>query len=153
MATATRSRVSARYDRIKRADTIIEPFLKQGKHLRDVALYIQNLYPFSEACASSTSLTLPPVHEVKESMKILLPSPQDILTEELLCAPLFPLALLRDVAALYGFDDVPEGWKTALELSANDMSNSSIMTHVWFTYFLGCSHDTIRSAMDTYRRI
>ena len=152
MATATRAQVSARYDRLKRSATIIEPSSETGKQIRDVALYILNLYPIAEATGTSTTVVMPPVDEVKETMRSLLPSPDEILTVELLRAPLFPLALLRDVATLYGFEDVPDGLRSALELSAGDIGNRSIMTHVWFTHFLGCSHDTIRAAVDTYRR-
>lgn len=81
-----------------------------------------------------------------------MPSPEDILTVELLRAPLFPLALLRDLATLYRFGSVPDGLSTALELSSSDTSNRSIMDQVWFTKFLGCSHDTIFTAVGTYRR-
>ena len=40
MATATRYQVSARYDRLKRAATIIQPASEEGKQLRDIALYM-----------------------------------------------------------------------------------------------------------------
>ena len=109
MSTATRAQVSAHYDRLKRSVTIIEPSSEKGKHICDVALYILTLYPIAEATGNSTTMVLPPVDEVKETMRSLLPSPKEILTVELLRAPLFPLALLRDVATFYGFDDVPDG--------------------------------------------
>ena len=152
MATATHAQMTARCDRLKRSAAIIEPSSEKGKELRDVALYILNLDPIGEATGTSTTVVLPPVDEVKESMRSLLPSPEDILTVELLRSPLFPVALLRDVATLYRFDDVPDGLRSALELSAGDIDNRSIMTHVWFSHFFRCSHDTIRAAVDIYRR-
>lgn len=85
-------------------------------------------------------------------MMSLMASPEDILNGEFLRSPLFPVALLRDVATLYDFSDVPDGLVTALELSPLEASNRSIMTHAWFALFLDCSHDTIRAAIDTYHR-
>ena len=152
MATATSAQVSARYDRLKRSATIIEPSSEKGKQLRDVALYILHLYPIGEPTGTSTTVVLAPVDEVKESMRSLLPSSEYILTVELLRSPLFPVALLRDFATVYGSDDVPDGLTSALELSAGENGNCSIMTHVWFTHLLGCSHATIRAVVDTYRR-
>ena len=65
MAPATRARVSARYYRLKRAATIIEPASEQRQQPRDAALYILNLNHMSEAGTSSMSLKLPPVDELK----------------------------------------------------------------------------------------
>lgn len=112
-------------------------------------MYIPKLYSIVEATETSTTLTLPPVDRVEESMISLLPSPQDILTAELLRAHLFPLAFVRDFGTLYSFDDVPEGMSTALELSSRETRKRSIMTDVWFTHFFCCSHDTICASMDT----
>lgn len=68
-------------------------------------------------------------------MKSLMPSPEDILNEGFLRSPLFPVALLRDLATLYDFGDIADGLVTALELSLLEAANKSILTHVWFAHF------------------
>ena len=152
MASATRAQVSARYDRLKRSATIVEPASEHGKQLRDVAVYVLSLYPITEPTGTSTSVVAHPTDEVQAAMKSFMPAPEEILTEDLLRSPLFPVALLRDVASLYGFGHVPDDLSAALELSDVDSNNRSVMIYIWFTNLLDCSHDTIRAAVTTYRR-
>ena len=77
-----------------------------------------------------------------------MPALEEILTEDLLRSPLFLVALLRDVATLYGFGHVPGNLSAALELSEVDLNNRSVMTYIWFTNLLDSSQDTIRCCSD-----
>ena len=149
MASATRAQVSARYDRLKRSATIVEPASEHGKQLRDVDVYVLSLYPITEPTGTSTSVVAHPTDEVQAAMKSFMPAPEEILTEDLLRSPLFPIALPRDVAILYGFGHVPDELSAALELSEVESNNRSVMTYIWFTNLLDCSHDTIRATVTT----
>ena len=152
MASATRAQVSARYDRLKRPATIVEPASEHGRQLRDVAVYVLSLYPITEPTGTSASVVVHPTDEVEEAMKSFMPAPEEILTEDFLRSPLFPVALIRDVASLSGFGPVPDDLSAALELGEVNLNNRSVMTYIWFTNILDCSHDTVRAAVTTYRR-
>lgn len=85
-------------------------------------------------------------------MKELMPSPNAILGAKLFKAPLFPIALLRDIAKLYNFGDIPDVLRLVLSLTPLEANNRFIMTYIWFADLLDLDIEAIKSAIAAYHR-
>ena len=151
MASSTRGQIAARHARIKKSTTVVRPATQLGQQLRDIALFVLEIYPLSDGTDSSAHV-LPDPEDVKETMSNLMPAPDAILTEELIKSPLFPIATLHDIARLFEFGGVRDNLLDSLEITEIDRENKSVMTHIWFLDFLGCDTDTIQAALAIYRR-
>ena len=151
MASSTRGQIAARHARIKKSASVVRPTTQLGEQLRDIALFVLEIYPLSDGTDGSTQV-LPDAMDVKETMSNLIPAPDAILTEELINSPLFPIATLRDIGRLFEFGGVREDLLDALEITESDRQNKSVMTHIWFLDLLRCDTDTIQAALAIYRR-
>lgn len=86
---------------------MVQPITDVGKQLHNSALYVLDIFPLSYS-TKDPSHTLPDAEEVQETLSSLMPAPEEILSNELIKAALFPIYLVRGVAKPYNSSDLQE---------------------------------------------
>lgn len=150
MASSTRGQIAVQYARLKKSVTLVQRTNDFGKQLSDSALYLLDIFPLSGS-TEGPSQTLPDAEDVQGTPRSLMRVPEQILTEELIKAPLFPISLVRDVAKLFNFGNLQEITIKSLELNDLDKRNKSLMAHLWFLEFLNCDVETMKAALALFR--
>ena len=144
----TRTQTLVVYEKLTKRAAVIKMKDEMSFALVEVAKSVLDLNDISDAGAqSSLTIRMHETSEVTELMKNLLPSPVHVFNDKFFRAPLFPISLLKDVADLYEYAPIPDGLKSSLELSRQNLSDKGVMTHAWFSFFLGCDKDTIKASI------
>ena len=92
------------------------------------------------------------ITEARNIEKSMLPRAIEIFSEKVFQSPLYPVALLRDVATTYGFGTIPRCFQSGLQLTSMELNNATIMTHIWFAFMLDCDQSEASGVIDFYKR-
>lgn len=100
MFSHTRDQIVARYDRLKKADTVKFPD-GISKTLVEVSKMTLDMFSVNTAMAASATV-VPAAGDVEEFIKSVLSFPFEVFTENFFRSPLSATVSLYEVAKLYG---------------------------------------------------
>ena len=149
-STLTKSQATVKFNRIKKKTENFSQRNDLQTSLLDVAESVIEVYPITGT--GSTSASFPPINVVRDHMKTLLPPPTPIYDDTFFKSPIFPIALLHEIAGFYGFGEVSNEFLDVQSLTQLEKQDQSVITHIWFAYLSELDRSTTRAVIDQYKR-
>jgi len=113
---------------------------------------VLEIYPVIEPPQSATSPpSMPSPERVLSLIQNLLPPPSEIFTSEFFKLPLFPVAILYDIAEFYGCHETPEEFTHELSLPSADKKDLSMKTMIWMAYILRCDLESTTQIVNMFK--